>query len=316
MIEKKEYSSMHIVQEKEYSSMHIVQEKDDMIDMEREKGIIKKGIVRKEIERIERQDNSSSMEAIRKKLDMIDIEREKGIIMKEIEKERQKDNLIDLVNKKWRHNSPKENDRLKKEIDKKLKSIERSMTETQDNSLTKLTKKTETLNSPLERRNINNGIERGITVLDIAKSSDNERIDRNSRYTICYKCKDYGHTKKQCERHNKIVKRINKLDFEKDIINELMEIFNVKQKEIDQIKKELKSTNPHKINKRKEKQKKIIMKLIENLLNHLKDKKDYLLKLKDSIDILVVCFKCKGYGHHAKECGKKEKVKKERTKMK
>ena len=66
------------------------------------------------------------MEAIRKKLNMIDIEREKCIIMKEIEK----DNLIDLVNKKWRHNSPKENDRLKKEIDKKLKSIERFMTDT------------------------------------------------------------------------------------------------------------------------------------------------------------------------------------------
>ena len=46
------------------------------------------------------------MEVIRKKLDMIDIEREKCIIMNEIEK----DNLIDLVNKKWRHNSPKEND--------------------------------------------------------------------------------------------------------------------------------------------------------------------------------------------------------------
>ena len=49
---------------------------------------------------------------------MTDIEKEKCIIMKEIEKERKKENLIDLVNKKWRHNSPKENDRLKKEIDK------------------------------------------------------------------------------------------------------------------------------------------------------------------------------------------------------
>ena len=99
--------------------------------------------------------------------------------MKEIEKERQKDNLIDLVNKKWRHNSPKENDRLKKEIDKKLKSIERFMIDTQDNNLTKLTKKIEFLNSPLERRNINSDIERDITVLHITKSSDNERIDRN-----------------------------------------------------------------------------------------------------------------------------------------
>ena len=72
-----------------------------------------------------------------------------------------------------------------------------------------------------------------------------------------------------------------------------MEIFNVKQKEIDQIKKELKSINPHKINKRKGKQKKIIMKLIGNLPNHLKDKKDYLLNLKDSIDIPFVYIKCK-----------------------
>ena len=40
-----------------------------------------------------------------------------------------------------------------------------------------------------------------------------------------------------------------------------MEIFNVKQKEIDQVmKEELKSTKPLKINKRKRKQKDIIMK--------------------------------------------------------
>ena len=46
-----------------------------------------------------------------------------------------------------------------------------------------------------------------------------------------------------------------------------MEIFNVNQKEIDRVKKEteLKSTNPLKINKRKRKQKDIIIKLIENL---------------------------------------------------
>ena len=96
--------------------------------------------------------------------------------------------------------------------------------------------------------------------------------------------KKYGHTKKQCDRRNKIVKQINKLYFEKDIINKLMEIFNVNQKEIDQVnkKKELKSTKPLKVNNRKRKQKGIIMTLIDNLPNHLKDKKDYLLKLKDS----------------------------------
>ena len=41
----------------------------------------------------------------------------------------------------------------------------------------------------------------------------------------------------------KIVKQISKLEFEKDITNGLMKIFNVSQKEIDQVKKELKSTN-------------------------------------------------------------------------
>ena len=133
---------------------------------------------------------------------------------------------MELVNKEWRNNSPKENDRLKKEIDKKLKSIIRSLTDTQDNnSFTKLTKKIETLNAALERRNI----ERDITVSDITESSDNEKKDRHDRNTVCHKCKGYGHTKKQCDKHNKIVKQISKLDFEKDIINELMEIFNVKQ---------------------------------------------------------------------------------------
>ena len=100
-------------------------------------------------------------------------------------------------------------------------------------------------------------------------------------------------------------------------------MFNVKQKEIDQVmkKEELKSTNPLKVNKRKRKQKDIIMKLIDNLPNHLKDKKDYLLKLKDSIDIPIACIKCRKYGHHVTKCGKgekakKEKDKKEKTKMK
>ena len=63
------------------------------------------------------------------------------------------------------------------------------------------------------------------------------------------------------------------------------------------------------------------MKLIDNLPNHLKDKKCYLLKLKDSIDIHIACIKCRKYGHHVTDCGKekkakKEKDKKERTKMK
>ena len=57
------------------------------------------------------------------------------------------------------------------------------------------------------------------------------------------------------------------------------------------------------------------MKLIDNLPNHLKEKKDYLLKLKDSIDIPIACFKCRKYGHHVTECAKREKDKKEKTNM-
>ena len=45
------------------------------------------------------------------------------------------------------------------------------------------------------------------------------------------------------------------------------------KKRQNQIKKELRSTNPHKINKRIGKQKEIIIKLINNLPNHLKEKK-------------------------------------------
>ena len=74
--------------------------------------------------------------------------------------------------------------------------------------------------------------------------------------------------------------------------------------------KELKSTNPLKVNKRKRKQKDIIMKLIDNLPNHLRDRKDYLLKLKDSIDIPTACIKCRKYGHHVTKCEKGKKDKK------
>ena len=96
---------------------------------------------------------------------------------------------------------------------------------TQNDSLAKLTRKIETLNSPLDidRR-------RDITVLITIETSDNEKNDKHTRNTICHKCKQYGHTKKQCDRHNKIVKQISKLDFEKDVINELMGMFNAKQK--------------------------------------------------------------------------------------
>ena len=63
------------------------------------------------------------------------------------------------------------------------------------------------------------------------------------------------------------------------------------------------------------------MKLIENLPYHLKEEKDYLLKLKECIDIPIACTKCRKYGHHATECEKGDKAKKgndkkEKTKKK
>ena len=143
---------------------------------------------------------------------------------------------------------------------------------TQNDNLAELNKKMEILNSHLD---INR--KRDITDLNTTESSDNEKNDRHTGNIICHKCKQYGHTKKQRDRHNKIVKQISKLEFEKDVINELMGMFNLKRKDIDQVtkKEELKSTNPLKVNKRKMKQKDIIMKLIDNLPNHLKEKKNY-----------------------------------------
>ena len=66
---------------------------------------------------------------------------------------------------------------------------------------------------------------------------------------------------------------LNKIDLPVSQKKELMGMFNVNQKEINQVKEKtkLKSTNPLKVNKRKRKQKDIIMKLIDNLPNHLKD---------------------------------------------
>ena len=79
---------------------------------------------------------------------------------------------------------------------------------TQNDSLAKLTRKIETLNSPLDIDSI--------TVLNTTELSDNEKNDKHTGNTIFHKCKQYGHTKKQCDRHNKIVKQISRLEFEKE----------------------------------------------------------------------------------------------------
>ena len=95
----------------------------------------------------------------------------------------------------------------------------KDLAETQNNSLTELTKKMKILNTPLEIDR-----KRDIALLNTTELSDNEKTDRQINNIICHKCKGYGHTKKQCDKHTKNVKRISKLEFEKNIINELMEI--------------------------------------------------------------------------------------------
>ena len=98
------------------------------------------------IERMERQGNSilkltNSKETLSKKLDIEkDIEKERDLIRKEKEND-------SLVNKGWKNDR---NDILKEKIDERLKSIERSMIYTQNDSLAELTKKIEILNSPLD----------------------------------------------------------------------------------------------------------------------------------------------------------------------
>ena len=68
-----------------------MQDKLDIIDEDKEKGILKKGIVKEMIERMERQDNSTlkltnSKETLRNKLDIEkDIEKERDMIRKEKE---------------------------------------------------------------------------------------------------------------------------------------------------------------------------------------------------------------------------------------
>ena len=87
---------------------------------------------------------------------------------------------------------------FKEKIDERLKLIERSIAETQNDSLTELTKKMKILNTPLEIDR-----KRDIVVLNATELSDNEKTDRHVNNTICHKCKGYGHTKKQYDRHNK-----------------------------------------------------------------------------------------------------------------
>ena len=129
---KKDYS--HVVQkmievEKEGNSIETKQKKElDIIDEEKEKGMIWKGIVKEMLERTERQQGNSTLtnskdRTLRKELD---VGKERDIMKKEKERYNN-DSLEKVVNKEEKDNSSKKSNSLKKEIDERLKSIERSI---------------------------------------------------------------------------------------------------------------------------------------------------------------------------------------------
>ena len=203
LTEKKESSPIEIMQKEDDIERQKSNNKKDDLIMERithieDKGMIRKCIVKEMLEKIERQNDNTlklvNIETLRKKLDIErDIERERHMTRKGIEKERHNsDSLEKVFNKEEKNDSSKKSNSLKEEIDKKLKSIKRFMTDTQDNSLAELIKKIEILNSPLEKKEI----ERDIAILDITETSNNDKNDRRIRNTIFHKCKEYEHTKK------------------------------------------------------------------------------------------------------------------------
>ena len=109
---KKDYS--HVVQkmievEKEGNSIETKQQKElDIIDEEKEKGMIRKGIVKEMLERTERQQGNSTLtnskdRTLRKELD---VGKERDIMKKEKERYNN-DSLEKVVNKEEKDNSSK-----------------------------------------------------------------------------------------------------------------------------------------------------------------------------------------------------------------
>ena len=133
---------------------------------------------------------------------------------------------------------------LKEMIDERLKLIERSIIETQNDSLTELTRKIKILNTPLQTDR-----KRDITVLNTTELSDNEESDRHVSNTICYKCKKYGHHvtdygKEEKDKKEKVKMKIKQDGAEIKPLNlqDLMIEAKMVKKEIKEIKEE-NSTN-------------------------------------------------------------------------
>ena len=118
--------------------------------------------------------NSSLKESLHRKLHTMDeIEKvNKGRKSKNNLKEKVNSDSVgkakmEVVNKK-----DKKCNSFKEKIDERLKLIERSIGETQNDSLTELTKKMKILNTPLEIDR-----KRDIAVLNTTELSDNEKTD-------------------------------------------------------------------------------------------------------------------------------------------
>ena len=133
---------------------------------------------------------------------------------------------------------------LKEMVDERLKLIERSIIETQNDSLIELTKKMKILNTPLQiDRN------RDITVLNTTELSDNEETDRHLSDTICHKCKKYGHhVTDEKDKKEKVKMKIKQDGAEIKPVNlqDLMIEAKMVKKEI----KEIKGENSTDINER------------------------------------------------------------------
>ena len=137
-------------------------------------------------------ENSAFKESLRRKLDAEEeIGKDEPKEKEKVNKGRKsKNNLKEKVNsdsvvklKMEVVNKKDKCDSLKEKIDERLKLIERSIVETQNNSLIELNKKMKILNTPLEIDR-----KRDIVVLNTTQLSDNEKIDKQMNNIICHKC--------------------------------------------------------------------------------------------------------------------------------
>ena len=171
-------SERDLQKEKEFFLKQNIKRQKDIIETKEEVGKVK--------DMLKPKDNSTFKESLRRKLE---VEKEIG---KDEPKEKEKVNKgrknknnlkekvnsnsivkvkvekVEVVNK-----IDKKCDSLKEKIDERLKLIERSIAETQNNSLTELTKKMKILNTPLEIDR-----KRDIAVLNTTKLSDNRSEER------------------------------------------------------------------------------------------------------------------------------------------